>query len=529
MSTAIPSTRPISMNLARLDQEYVRRFGVYTRLYFEDRSYTNLEQLEYSAALARVLREHGVLPGERVVMMLPNSPEFTASLHAIWTIGAIAVPIMPQWSALEAGHVLRDSGAVAALTVPALAPRLDEAAGRCGALLWLLSFGETGLPRARNIQPQIRVTPEIEEPVYRAPADPALLLYTAGTTGLPKGAIHTHGGIRAALQSVMLQKPGLPRGPMLQALPFSHSFGLLALHVANGMGMASVLMAHFDPVEAFRAIERHQVEYLPATPSMLWQLAHHPDRGRFNLSSLRRILSGGAALGEQVRAACMRSLNCRIEQAYGSSETLAVGAMYDETTTYRTGSAGQPPPGVEIAIVDEQGRPLGALHAGEICLASSHLTTGYWNDPDATGRAFTGKWFHTGDIGYLDREGFLYVTDRKTDMIVKGGENVSPREIEEVIAALPMVAEAAVLGVPDPLYGEEICAFLQLKPGAHATGEQIRAHVAGFVPSFKVPAYVIFHPALPKNASGKVSRREVRERLLPSAGLLRASESEISR
>lgn len=505
-----------SVNLARLEHDYLRRYGVFTRLYYQDRSYTNAGELAYASLLARLLREHGVRPGDRVLAMLPNTPELVALLEAVWTLGAIAVPIMPQWTALEASHVLRDSGAVVALTVPPLAPRLHEAAKNAGELRHLLVFGETEAPGARNILPLLAGTPALETPVDRSADDLALLLYTSGTTGMPKGAMPTHGNVLAALACALRRNWDMPRGPILQALPFSHSFGMLMLKVANASGFTSVLMPQFDPVRVFETIERHRIEYMPVVPTMLIYMLYHPDRGRYNLSSLRRVISGGAALSERLRAACERAWGCRVEQGYGLSETFAVAAMYDESTPYREGSAGPPVPGVEVRVVDEQNQPLPPRAIGEICLSGFGIAQGYWNDPESTRAAFAGDWFHTGDVGFLDEDAFLYITDRKKDLIIKGGENISPREIEEVLYAHPAVAEAAVIGAPEAVYGEENWAFLQLKTGAAATEESIRAHAANYVTKFKVPGRVVFEAALPKNSIGKISKRDLRERLFRS-------------
>jgi long-chain acyl-CoA synthetase len=511
-ATATPTKLAGSVNLARLEHAWVSRFGVYKRLYYQDRSYTNAEELGYAGAVSRILKDHGTLPGDRVLAMMPNTPELTVLLQAIWTAGAIAVPIMPQWTALEASHVLRDSRATIAVTVPPLAPRLHDAARTAPAVKHLLAFGDADTTGCENIVPQLKSAASVETPADRSPDDIALLLYTSGTTGMPKGAMLTHGNVLAALDSALRRNPDMRRGPMLQVLPFSHSFGMLMLELANASGFTSVLLPQFDPVRVYQAIEQHQVEYMPVVPTMLVYLLHHPDRAQYKMASLRRVISGGAALSERVRSACEQAWGCRVEQGYGLSESFAVAAMYDDRTTYRPGSAGPPVPGVEVRIVDDRNQSLPARRTGEVCLAGPHIARGYWSDPEATGNAFTEEWFHTGDIGYQDEDGFVYITDRKKDLIIKGGENISPREIEEVIYSHPAVAEAAVIGVPDPVYGEEVWAFVQLKPGAQATAEAIQTHVGGYVTKFKVPARVVFELALPKNAIGKISKRVLRER-----------------
>ena len=519
MKRALNIPSGLTSNLALLELDNIDRFGVYTRLHFEDRSYTNLEELHLTGCLARLLKDHGVVPGDRVLVMMPNSPELTAAFPAIWTIGATIVPVIPQWTAGEVADIFRNSGATVVLTVPALAPRLQEAASMAGAVRHLLVFGESGIPGARNICPLLAGTSLIETPVDRSGEDMAILLYTSGTTGTPKGVMITHGNMLAALDSALRQNPELGPGPMLLSLPLTHVYGVLMQNLANRWGITSVLMRQFEPVRVFEAIERHQIQYFPVVPTMLVYLLNHPDRERYNLSSLSRITSGGAALPDRLRVDFERVFQCRIQQGYGLSESASVATAYQLEQAYRPGSAGQAAPGVEICIFDDRNQPLPLRSIGEICLAGPNISSGYWKDPDATRATLRGGWLHTGDIGYLDEEGYLFITDRKKDLIIKGGENVSPREIEESLYLHPAVAEAAVVGVPDVVYGEDICAVVQLKPGAEVSEQDLRQHVARYVTKFKVPTRVLFQRVLPKNSNGKILKREIRAQLLPKTAV----------
>ena len=338
-----------------------------------------------------------------------------------------------------------------------------------------------------------------------------MLLYTSGTTAKPKGVMISHANVAAAVNSASQRNPDMPRHPMLHVLPLTHSFGLIMLKLANAWGCASVLLPHFDPARIFEIVERHQVGYVPVVPTMLVYLLHHPEREKFNLSSLYRITIGGAALPEKLRSEFQRVFPCRIDQGYGLSESVAIASGYDDHEPYRPGSAGRPQPGIEVHIVDEQNQSLPPRHVGEICLLGANITAGYWQDAAATREAFRGGWFHSGDVGYLDEDGYLYITDRQKDLIVKGGENISPREIEEALYLHPAVAEAAVVGIPDVVFGEEICAVIQLRPGTNVSDEDIRCHVAQHVAKFKVPHRVVFQAALPKNSTGKIQKRAIRE------------------
>ncbi len=503
-----------SENFARIELDSVERFGCYSRLHFEDREFTNIEELAHAGRLARMLKDCGVKPGDRVFVVLPNSPDLTAAFHAVWMIGAVIAPIMPTWTADELLPVLANGEPACVLTFPLIAPRIHAALKALALNTKLLVFGATDVAGAINISPLLRSATPVETPEDRSASDLALLLYTSGTTAVPRGAMITHGNLKSSVNSMSRLNHDIPQGPVLHALPLSHSFGLLLLNLANKWGCKSILLRQFEPTRVLESVERHGVAYAPVVPTMLMYLLQHPELGRFNLKSLRRVISGGAALPEALRAAFEKAVGCRVEQGYGLSETLAVVAAYGEHDDYRIGSAGRAAPGVSIRIIDAENRPLGARLPGEICVGGKHVTAGYWRDPEATSAAFADEYLRTGDIGYTDPDGFVYITDRKKDLIIKGGENISPREIEEALHAHPAVAAAAVVGIPDPLFGENICAVLQLKPGAEVTEEEIRTFATRRVGKFKTPATVEFWLELPRNFTGKIWKRSVRSRLL---------------
>lgn len=500
-----------SANVASLELDYFARFGAYPRLHYEGRRYTNLEELQNAGRLARVLKERNVTAGERVVVLVPNSPLLTASFQGIWTIGGIVCPVMPQWTAAEVSHILRNSGATVVLTVPALATRVWEAARGIATLRHRLVFGETNVADMENISPEMEGGSWVDTPVDRAAQDLAMLLYTSGTTAEPKGVAITHANVAASIESTFQRNPDLPVQPMLHVLPLTHVFGLVMLKLANRWGFSSVLLRQCDPLMIFETIERYGVGYLPVVPTMLVYLLHHPERTKFSFASLHRIVSGGAPLPEKLRLEAQEAFHCRVDQGYGMSESVAIAAIYGDHEPYRPGSTGRPAPGVAVRIADSQDQSLPPGSVGEICLQGANIAPGYWENPSATHEAFLDGWFHTGDVGFLSEDGYLHITDRKKDLIIKGGENISPREIEEALYRHPAVAEVAVIGVPDPVFGEEICAVIQLHAGVQASDEDIRRHAAQFLAKFKVPSRVVFQDALPKNSTGKIQKRAIRE------------------
>ena len=514
----IQETSSATGNLARLEFENIERFGVYKRLYFEDRSYTNAEELRYAGSLARVLQGYGVRRGDRVLVMMPNSPELTAAFQAIWTLGAAILPVIPQWTAGEIVNILRGAEPTVALTIGPLAPRLEQANAEVKTLKNLLVFGASEVAASVDISGALKSAPPIETPADTVPSDLAILLYTSGTTGTPKGVMLTHENVAAAWESTYRQNPAPEPGVMLNALPLTHVYGVLAQNIANRWCWSTVLMRQFDPTKALEAIERYQVKYLPAVPTMLMYLLQHPEREKHNLSSLSRIISGGAALPDRLCKEVERVFHCRVEQGYGLSESASVATGYELKEPYRPGSVGVACPGVEIRILDENDHALPARSNGEICLKGANIMTGYWRDPVATKAVLKDGWLHTGDIGFLDEDGYLYITDRKKDLIIKGGENISPREIEEVFYRHPAVAEAAVVGMPDAVYGEEIYAVLQPRAGIEVSAEELRMYVGQFVTKFKVPTRIILQPLLPKNVIGKILKYKIRAQLMSELG-----------
>ena len=499
------------MNTAQLTLDNLDRFGEYTSTWFAGRGYTNAEQYRGACRLAAALRARGVKRGDRVVVMMLNSPEVTCAFTAIWKLGAVIVPITPMWNAREVRYVLEDSGAQIVLTSPELAARLCEAATNLPDFRQVLVMGETEVEGALNFALEVAAA-EPFEPLVDCHADElAMLLYTSGTTGTPKGVMLSHENMLFITDAVYANNAHLGQIRSMQVLPLSHVYGVLMMNLGARLGSISRILKHFDARQVLETIQEFKVERLAFVPTMLTYLINHPDREQYDVSSLTHVSSGGAALSEAVRLEFQRLFNCRVVQGYGLSESSGALTGYHPDDNYRVGSVGPALPGIEMCAMSDEQRSLPPGEVGELCSRGKHVMKGYLNKPEATRATIVDGWLHTGDIGYLDADGYVYITDRKKDLVIKGGENISPREIEEGIYAHPAVAEAAVFGIPDEVFGENLMAAVVLRVGQSLSAEELKTHIGQYVTKFKVPARIEFLESLPKNPSGKILKRMLKE------------------
>ncbi len=505
------------MNVGQLSLDNLEKYGEYTSLHFQGQEITNVQRLEAAAALAHVLQSKGVGPDDKVVVMMPNSPEVLAAFQAVWKLGAVIIPVTPQLGVPEVSYMLEDSAAGTILTSSQLAPLVAQAAE--GKSCQVLVLGPTDVPGTVDISEDIAAAEGRMANDFltgRAEDDLALLLYTSGTTGQPKGVMLTHGNLHSNAHAVLeMATDTEPMERSLAVLPLSHSYGVIVMNAGLLMGGVTVLMPFFKLDEVFENLEKYQVQQFSVVPTMLNYMLNFPERDRFDLTHLTKVGSGGAALANEVRLEFERTFDCEVKEGYGMSECAPSATGYYPEDVVRPGSVGRAIPGVTISIRDNQNEALPPNTSGEICIQGPNVMLGYWNKPEATEKALEGGWLHSGDIGHMDEDGFVYITDRKKDLVIKGGENISPREIEEAIYHHPAVAEVAVIGVPDDTYGETVGAAVHLRPGQEATADEIRTQAAELVTKFKVPTYVFFTDDLPKSGNGKILKRELRDRLGP--------------
>jgi len=491
------------MNLASLAEENVRRFGEYVALHFEGREWTNVDQQTAANRLAHALRRLGVGVGDRVVVMLPNCPEVLHAYAAILKLGAVIVPVIFLLGREEVRHILADSGARLAFTSPDLLPKMEGFQGTI-----VLVGGEA--PGTIGYDELVERVPGAFSATDRDDQDVAVILYTSGTTGRPKGVALSHANLASNARSAAGLYELDRTAWALAVLPLSHSYGLTVMNAGNILGTRAVLLRWFNPEGVLGAIERFRVQSMSAVPTMFVYLLHYPDAARFDTSSMRLWGSGAAPLPIEIVEPFEKAFGGQILEGYGLTEASPVVSAHRLSGPRKLGSVGQPLPGVEVKILDDDDRELSPGELGEVCVRGPNVMLGYYGLPEETSRTLRGGWLHTGDIGRLDADSFLYIVERKKDLIIRGGFNIYPREVEEVLYAHPKVAEAAVVGMRDALMGEDVLAFVALKPGAQASTDEILNFCQARLAKFKCPKRVRFVDALPKNPVGKILRKELR-------------------
>jgi long-chain acyl-CoA synthetase len=488
----------LALNLVEATDMYPRRAAV--RL--DDAVLTYAELDGRSARVAALLAARGVEPGDPVGLMLPNVPEFPVLYYGVLRAGAVVVPMNPLLKAREVEYYLDDSAAKLIFAWHATAGEAAKGAEAAGT-----GFVPVAPARFGQLLDSHASAPVIRD---RADGDTAVILYTSGTTGRPKGAELTHANLarNAAVSSALFHLG--PDDVIMGCLPLFHAFGqTCGLNAAVASGACLTLLPRFDPEKTLEMIQRDLATVFEGVPTMYSALLHHPRRGDYDTGSLRVCVSGGAALPVEVLRGFEDAFGCIILEGYGLSETSPVASFNHPDRVRKPGSIGTPIDGVELRLVDPFGADVPAGEVGEIAIRGHNLMKGYWRREEATREVIPDGWFRTGDLARRDEDGYYFIVDRKKDLIIRGGYNVYPREIEEVLYEHPAVAEAAVIGIPHPTLGEEIGAAVVLKPGADATPADLRAFCKERVAAYKYPRHIWLEPALPKTATGKLLRREV--------------------
>jgi long-chain acyl-CoA synthetase len=491
--------RNLSLNMIAATQQH----GPRTALKLGDyaMSYNDLEAA--SARVAGLLQARGVAPGDRVGLMVPNVPEFAAIYYGILRAGAIVIPMNVLLKEREVAFYLGDPQARLVFAWHEFASSAEAGAAQAGA--------EVVLVGTDAFTELLATGDAVTEVAERDGDDTAVILYTSGTTGKPKGAELTHAGLARNVEVLRELLSLRAQDVVLGALPLFHAFGqVVGLGATISSGGCLTLIPRFDPGVVLEMIERDTVTVFEGVPTMYATLLNHPERSRFDTSALRLCVAGGAALPVEVLRGFEAAFGCKLLEGYGMSETSPVISFNHADRERKAGSIGTPIEGVEMRLVDEHRREVEPGEAGEIAIRGHNVMKGYWNRPDATAEAIDADgWFYSGDIGRVDEDGYYFIVDRKKDMIIRGGYNVYPREIEEVLYEHPAVREAAVIGVPHPELGEEIAAAVALKAGAEATADELRDHVKRLVAAYKYPRHVFIVEELPKGPTGKILKRSI--------------------
>ncbi|WP_286960916.1 MULTISPECIES: long-chain-fatty-acid--CoA ligase [Arsenicicoccus] len=496
-------------NLAQILTDTASRHGDRIAVRQDEEQLTYAELDQRVALAAGWLRSQGVGPGDPVVLSLPNITAFVVAYYGILRAGGVVVPMNPLFKPREVAYYLQDSGA---RLIIAATPDAAEGAEEAGATF----VPVTDLPGL------LTAAEPVTEAVDRDDEDTAVILYTSGTTGRPKGAELRHRNLRSNAEvcgRTLLRLT--PEDTVVGCLPLFHVFGMTcAMNTAILAGATLSLIPRFAPDKALEVIQRDRATIFEGVPTMyaaMLQAARAvtaaggeiPD-----LSSLRTCISGGASLPVEVLRAFEETFDAMILEGYGLSETSPVASFNHPERVRKPGSIGTPIEGVEMDLRTPEGEPVPEGEIGEIVIKGANIMRGYWGRPDATAEAIQDGWFRSGDLGRRDSDGYYYIVDRAKDMIIRGGYNVYPREVEEVLYEHPGILEAAVVGQPHEHYGEEVAAFVALKPESglaadDATAEELREFCKARLAAYKYPRHISFVDALPKGATGKILKREL--------------------
>jgi long-chain acyl-CoA synthetase len=508
----------MSLNLASLLRQAAAKTPDKPALVINDTALPYRVVHDYAQRLAGGLAGLGVHRGQKVALLLPNVPQFVIAYYAAHYLGAPVVPLNVLLTADEIHYHLEDSEASVLIAFEALAEQALAGAARAATCKHVViarsNPGDATAPAgALSFSKLIADGKPVTELPDTMPDDTAVILYTSGTTGRPKGAELTHFNLFYNAEYSSTRLMPLERDTVaLCTLPLFHSFGQTV--IMNGTiraGGTIVLMPRFEPRAAFELMHKHKVTFFAGVPTMYFALLHYPEAAQYDLSSLKYCACGGAAMPVEVMRTFDQKYKVNILEGYGLSETSPVASFNTLDRDKKVGSIGVPIEGVEFRLVDDKGAIITEPNVpGEIQIKGHNVMKGYYRRPEATAESIKDGWFASGDVAYRDADGYYFIVDRKKDMIIRGGFNVYPREIEELLYAHPAVLEAAVIGIPHESHGEEVKAVLVLKPGTTATPQEIIDYCKQKLAAYKYPRIVEFMSALPKGPTGKILKRELR-------------------
>lgn len=510
------------LNLSILLESSTKAYPTNLAVIFNERKLTYAELNAAANKFANGLRALGVQRGEHVALMIPNLPFFPIAYYGALKAGCTVVPFNVLLKGREVEYHLQDSDSVVLVAFEGFfeeAYKGFQAAPGCRNLIVctgdMMAPPPVQDPKVTTFGRVLGPASHVFDTVQTMPDDTAVILYTSGTTGKPKGAELSHFNMFFnAMFTVKWLLDGMPNDVALAVLPLFHSFGQTCMMNAMfSCGGAITLLPRFEPAATLGIMQRDGVTLFAGVPTMYWALLNFPDADKFDLdkirSTLRLAVSGAASLPLEVMKSFEAKYGVPILEGYGLSETSPVASFNVLDKPRKAGSIGVPIWGVDMKVVDPEMKEVPVGDLGEITIRGHNVMKGYYKKPEATTEAFAGGWFHTGDIARVDEDGYFYIVDRLKDMIIRGGFNVYPREIEELLLTHPAVSLTAVVGVPDQQMGEEVKAFVVLKPGQTATEQEIIEFCKERIAAYKYPRLVEFRPTLPMTATGKILKREL--------------------
>jgi long-chain acyl-CoA synthetase len=477
---------------------------------------------EFEAAVnraARLLESHGIGKGDAVSLLMPNSAEYVIAYFACWKLGAIAGPVNSLLKAHEIEFVISDSESKALLIHSDFLPTIESIRKDLPALRVVIQFDDEAAA-TRDFKDETNHQPVTDVSGSDINLDSeAIIIYTSGTTGKPKGCLLTHGNLIANARQISEWLGFTKDDRLLSVMPLFHMNAVsVTTMAALYAGGSTVVSSKFSASRFWKIISEYQITSFGSVATMLSMLLTRYPEGipkDLKTDQLRFAMCGSAPVPAEVLKRFEETFNCLVIEGYGLSESTCRSTFNPPNEQRRAGSCGLAI-GNEMRVVDEEDREVANGELGEIVLRGENILKGYYRNDEATATAFRGGWFHTGDVGYRDADGFFYIVDRKSDMIIRGGENIYPREIDEVLYQHPAVAAAATIGVPDPLYGEEVGAFVVLKDGSNVNEEELITHCIERLADFKCPKTIRLVSDIPKGPTGKLLKRELAKRLLES-------------
>lgn len=498
------------MKLKELLETNIDQYGEYPFLFFKEKQYTNVETKAYADKFASGLRRLGIRKGDRIIVCLPNCPEVIFAYQGITRSGAAIVPVMFTLHPKEIHYIAQNSGAKAVITSTHVLPNVEKALEdlRVKPFLIVVDQPSTGV---KNFYDCLYEADDFSiDDCDVLAEDPAVILYTSGTTGNPKGVLLTHKNLFSNAAN-SAKHNGYERGTTLGVLPLAHVYGLTVSNVCLLTGSSIVVFSKFDVKAVFEAIENYQVKSFSAVPAMIHAMLSYPQADCYNTSSFESVGSGSAPLPVALLHAFEQKFGAKVYEGYGLSEAAPVVTAHRKGFPIKPGSVGIPIPGVEVKIVDDEGQEAPTGEVGELLVRGDNVTPGYYQNEEESHRVLKDSWLFTGDMARVDNDGYVYIVDRKKDLIIRGGFNVYPRDVEEILNAHEQVFEGSVVGVPDERMGEELVACVVKKPGSQVTEAELIRYCQDHLAKNKTPRRVVFLEALPRNGVGKILKTHLRK------------------